>query len=187
MDRNEALELVKPHLTTSRFDHTKRVTTTALELVTAYGGDRKNTELAAIFHDYAKYRPIEEMKRWIQSDDRLPENLLHYHHELWHGPVGAQLIEHEIGIRDHEILNAIRNHTTGKAGMSHLDKIVFLADYIEPGRNFPGVEEVRQTAKKNLNKACWLASKNTILFLMGKNRQVYPDTFYAYNDLTKLL
>lgn len=74
-------------------------------------------------------------------------------------------------------------HTTGKKHMSVLDKVVFLADYIEPGRNFPGVDEVRETAETDLDKACLLALKNTIVFLVGRGRTVYPDTFHAYNDL----
>ncbi|SDN00862.1 bis(5'-nucleosyl)-tetraphosphatase (symmetrical) YqeK [Sediminibacillus halophilus] len=186
MERSEALAIVEPHLTKARFEHTVRVTDTALELADKYGGNLKTVELAAIFHDYAKYRDREEMRSWIIHEP-LPKDLLEYHHELWHGPVGALLVEREVGIQDNDVLSPIRWHTTGKAGMNHLEKLVFLADYMEPGRAFPGVDDVRRAAKENLDYACWMVSKNTIRYLVSKNQRIYPDTFHAYNDLTKML
>ncbi|MRH43056.1 HD domain-containing protein [Aquibacillus halophilus] len=182
MDRSEALTLVEPHLTKARFEHTKRVAETATKLAKMYGHDTIQADLAAIFHDYAKNRNKDELRQWIVKES-LPQHLLSYHHELWHGPVGAILVKKELGIDNEAVLSAIRWHTTGKAGMSLLDKIVFLADYIEPGRQFPGVEEVRTVADNDLNLGCWLASRNTISFLMSKNQPIYPDTFHAYNDL----
>ena len=74
-------------------------------------------------------------------------------------------------------------HTTGRTGMTLLEKIVYLADYIEPGRSFPGVDEVREMAKKSLDAAMIKAVRNTIVFLMNKKQAIYPDTFYTYNDL----
>ncbi|MFD1038548.1 bis(5'-nucleosyl)-tetraphosphatase (symmetrical) YqeK [Virgibacillus byunsanensis] len=182
MNKDEAILLVKPHLTKERFDHTLRVATTAEELAGKYNESKEKVELAAIFHDYAKYRPKEELRRRIIKSS-LPKDLLHYHHELWHGPVGALLIEQEYGITDRLIQSAIRYHTTGKANMSKLDMIIFIADYMEPGRTFPGVDEVREIAQDDLIHACLMASRNTIQHLMNKNASVYPDTFYTYNDL----
>lgn len=181
--RDKALEYVRPALKTPRYEHTVRVTDKAVELADRFQADSEKAEIAAALHDYAKYKPKELMERWILRDRRLPKDLLDYHHELWHGPVGALMLEQELGIKDAAILSAISSHTTGKKHMSVLDKVVFLADYIEPGRNFPGVNEVREIAKTNLDDACSLALKNTIVFLVGKERTVYPDTFHAYNDL----
>ncbi|QTM99894.1 HD domain-containing protein [Sediminibacillus dalangtanensis] len=186
MERSEALAIVEPYLTKARFEHTVRVTDTALELANRYGGNLKTIELAAIFHDYAKYRDREEMRSWIIHEP-LPKDLLEYHHELWHGPVGALLVQREVGIQDKDVLSPIRWHTTGKAGMNHLEKLVFLADYMEPGRDFPGVDDVRKAAEENLDYACWMVSKNTIRYLVSKNQRIYPDTFHAYNDLTKMM
>ncbi|HLR80600.1 MAG TPA: bis(5'-nucleosyl)-tetraphosphatase (symmetrical) YqeK [Bacillota bacterium] len=184
MERAEALIHLKPHLTDDRYEHTLRVTDTALELAHLHHAPEAKVELAAIFHDYAKYRSLKEMKRWIQKS-RLPKDLLHYHHELWHGPVGALLIERELGIDDHFIQQAIHYHTTGKAHMTTIEMIVFVADYIEPGRDFPGLDEVRKIAREDLVRAAWLISRNTIQFLLSKNSKIYPDTFHAYNDLTE--
>ncbi|WP_186576471.1 bis(5'-nucleosyl)-tetraphosphatase (symmetrical) YqeK [Aquibacillus kalidii] len=186
MNLKEALQFVEPHLKKSRFEHTKRVVETAVDLADFYQADIEKVELAAALHDYAKYRDKEEMKRWI-IEESLPKDLLEFHHELWHGPVGSLLLKKEAGIKDTNVLSAVRWHTTGKAGMSLIEKIVFIADYIEPGRDFPGVDEVRHQVKLSLDLACWMALRNTIQFLMSKKQTIYPDTFHAYNDFTSRL
>lgn len=182
MNREVALELVKKQLTDRRYQHTLGVTESAIKLGNRYGADVKKAELAAIFHDYAKFRPKEEMRGIIVSQG-MAATLLDFHSELWHAPVGAYLVEKEAGITNTEILDAIRYHTSGRVGMTLLDKIIYLADYIEPGRLFPGVDEVRETAEISLNQAVIEAMRNTIVFLMKKKQAVYPDTFHSYNDL----
>ena len=122
------------------------------------------------------------MKQIIIAEKMAPE-LLDYDMELWHAPVGAFLVKKEAGITDVEILDAIAYHTSGRVGMSLLDKVIYLADYIERGRSFPGVDEVRLTAKRNLDHAVIQALRNTVVFLMKRNQAIYPDTFKTYNDL----
>ncbi|GGJ83588.1 hypothetical protein GCM10007063_02610 [Lentibacillus kapialis] len=183
MKTDEAIDLIRPHLKQARFDHTLRVAETAVLLAEKNNEPVDKVELAAILHDYAKYFPLEKMRREINESD-LPQDLLFYHHELWHGPVASIVLEREHGITDEAIKNAIRYHTTGRSGMSQFETILFVADYIEPGRSFPGVEEVRTAANSDLYHAAWMALRNTIQFLVGKNGAVYPDTFYAYNNLT---
>ncbi|CDO01829.1 phosphohydrolase [Oceanobacillus picturae] len=183
MEIRKAKELVEPHLTEARFDHSLRVAETARYLADLYGGSKEKAELAGILHDYAKYRPLEEMEQQIKAFN-LPNDLLDFHSELWHAPIGAILVEEECGLKDEDIKGAIKYHTTGRANMTKLEKIIFLADYIEPGRSFPGIEEVRESAKTNLEHACWLAVRNTIQYLIRKNAKIYPDTFHAYNDLS---
>lgn len=182
MKREEALEIVKKQITEHRYKHTLGVMETALELAEQYGEDKKKAELAAIFHDYAKFRDKEEMRSIILSE-HMDQELLRYNSELWHAPVGAFLVEKEVNISDPEILNAIRYHTSGRAGMTLLEKIIYVADYMEPGRHFPGVDEVRSLAKINLDKALIQSIKNTINFLMKKDQPVFPLTFITYNDL----
>jgi predicted HD superfamily hydrolase involved in NAD metabolism len=182
MHQNEALQLVKAQITEKRYVHTLGVMETAIELAKRYGANVKQAELAAIFHDYAKFRPKEEMKQIIISQN-MEKDLLNFHSEMWHAPVGAYLVEQEAGITDREILDAIAYHTSGRIGMTLLEKVVYLADYIEPGRSFSGVDEVREMAKKNLDVALIQAVRNTITFLMNKKQAIYPDTFHMYNDL----
>jgi predicted HD superfamily hydrolase involved in NAD metabolism len=182
MERSEALKIVKPHLTEHRYQHTIGVTDTAVMLAEKYEADVKKAEISAVFHDYAKFRPKEEMRQIIK-DQRMDVTILSYSSELLHAPVGAYLVKTEIGITDEEILSAIRYHTTGRVGMTLLEKIIFLADYVEPNRAFPGVEEVRETAEQSLDEAVLQALRNTVQFLMKQKQLVFPETIAAYNDL----
>lgn len=182
MDRKQALEIVQKQLTEHRYIHTIGVMETAIELANRYGADEKKAELSAIFHDYAKFRPKSEMKEII-IEQQMPRELLYFNSELWHAPVGAFLVQSEVGIRDAEILDAIKYHTSGRINMTLLEKVIYLADYIEPGRHFPGVDEVRDMAKQDLDDALIQSIKNTIIFLMKKNQSIYPDTFLTYNAL----
>lgn len=186
MNRQEALQIIKKHLPEKRYIHTIGVTDTAITLAKQYGADEKKAEIAGIFHDYAKYRPKQEMIDIINEED-LPKDLLMYSSELWHAPVGAILVKKEIGITDEDILRAIRSHTTGRARMTTLEKVIMLADYIEPNRSFPGVDDVRELAKLELNKALIVSIQNTIQFLLNKNELIYPKTIETYNDLQRKL
>lgn len=186
MDLNKAIDLVKAELVQSRFEHTLRVAEVSKELAVVYGVAVDKVQLAAILHDYAKNWPSEKLKSYI-LDNGLPRELLDFDKELWHGPVGAHLFENQYGVVDQDILNAIRFHTTGRAEMSLVEMILYLADYIEPGRSFPGLQEVRQASEKNLKYACWLVARNTIMYLMKKNATIHPDSFYAYNDFTRYI
>lgn len=182
MERNKALEIVAKQLTEKRYKHTLGVTETAIYLANKYHVDEKKAELAAIFHDYAKFRPLDEMRKII-IEQKFDSRLLHFNPELWHAPVGAYLTQYEVGINDPEILDSIRYHTSGRKNMSMLEKVIYIADYIEPGRQFPGVEEARDLAEKNLDEALLFSVRNTIQFLISKHQAVFPETFDLYNDL----
>lgn len=183
MNRDTALKLVNEKINGPRFEHTLRVVDSAKVLAKDFGADVKKAELAAILHDYAKLTPVKDLQAMIlkgKEDGRL----LDYHPELWHGPAAAYIFQSSFGIKDSEVLNAIRYHTTGRAKMKLLEKVVYLADYIEPGRDFPGVDEVRTVAKHHLDQAMMMALQNTIRFLLEKGAPIFPDTFEAYNDLS---
>ncbi|SFA95312.1 MULTISPECIES: bis(5'-nucleosyl)-tetraphosphatase (symmetrical) YqeK [unclassified Bacillus (in: firmicutes)] len=184
MNREKALMIVKAQLTEHRYQHTIGVMETAIGLAMKYGADVKKAEVAAIFHDYAKFRPKDEMKVVI-IEQNFSKDLLEYNEELWHAPVGAYFVEKEVGITDQEVLDAIRYHTAGRPQMTLLEKVIYVADYIEPGRHFPGVDQVRDMANSDLDEALIQAMKNTIGFLMKKSQPVYPQTFQTYNDLVQ--
>lgn len=181
----EMLQAVREKLTEKRYLHTLGVVEAAVQLADRYGADSKKAEIAAIFHDYAKFRDESEMAKIIKENEQISSGLLDYHKELWHAPVGAYLVQKEIGIVDEEILNAIRFHTTGRPNMSTLEKVVCLADYIEPGRQFPGVEEVRELAKSSLDQALAISLLNTICYLEKQGQTVYPLTVDAYRFLAQ--
>ncbi|MNE50771.1 putative nicotinate-nucleotide adenylyltransferase [compost metagenome] len=155
---------------------------TAIQLAKRYGEDPNRAELAAILHDVSKYWPTERMAGIIR-DKNLPEELLSYDKELWHAPVGAWVAEHEYGVKDPEVLDAIRYHTSGRRGMTKLEKIVCLADYMEPGRDFPGVEQIRELSKQSLEQALAAGFSSTISFLLEKGKRIFPLTVEARNGL----
>ncbi|EGK12560.1 bis(5'-nucleosyl)-tetraphosphatase (symmetrical) YqeK [Kroppenstedtia eburnea] len=182
MKRDERAEAVRKQLPKTRWEHTLRVMETAVELADRFGADREQARLAALLHDYCKFWPRERMEGIIRERG-LPRDLLEHHVELWHAPVGAEVVREELGIEDEAVLDAIRYHTTGRPHMSLLDKVIFLADYIEPGRRFPGVEEVRQLARKDLDQAVLKSLDNTLVFLIQRSQKVYPLTLAARNDM----
>lgn len=184
---DQALAESKKVLTSKRYEHVERVTETAINLAKRYSADEYKIGLAAALHDYAKDMDLHILKSWIVSEVDLPKDLLHYHHELWHAPVGAKMTSKLFLINDPDVLGAIRYHTTGHQVMNLTEKIVFLADYIEPGRNFPAVHLARELSEKDLDQACHYALENSIQFLISKKQSIYPDTFFAYNALTNKL
>lgn len=183
MNEQEALLAVEKALKPVRYQHTLRVLETADELCVRFGGDRGKIRLAAILHDYAKYRPVKEMRKKVDEHEKLSDQLQKFGDELLHSFVGAVFVEEELAVKDTEVLQMIASHTTGRSGMSLNEKIVFLADYIEPGRTFPGAEAARKAAETSLESGCVEALAQTISFLASKRNSIYPDTFHAYNDL----
>ncbi len=177
-------EKVKAQMPERRWQHTVGVIETAIALAHRYGADPEKAEVAAILHDVAKYWPVEQMRKVI-IDHHLPSDLLDHDKALWHAPVGAHVAEHEFGIADSNILDAIRYHTSGREQMSVLEKVVCLADYMEPGRDFPGVEAIRTLSEKSLDQALLAGFESTIRFLLEKQQIIFPLTLLARNDLIR--
>lgn len=100
---------------------------------------------------------------------------------VWHGMVGIYKIQEDLGLTDPEILRAIEVHTVGSAQMSDLDKVVYVADYIEPNRNFPGVERAREIAHVSLNRAVAYETARTVEYLAHQGLPIYPQTLETYN------
>nr|WP_091837069.1 bis(5'-nucleosyl)-tetraphosphatase (symmetrical) YqeK [Marininema halotolerans] len=177
-------QIVKDELNRSRFEHTERVVDTALILAKRFGADPVKAEQAALLHDICKCWSEEKLKEHIVRGD-YPNDLLQYNKELWHAPVGAYVVQKDLGIVDKEVLDAICYHTSGRPHMTLLDKVIFVADYMEPARRFPGVEEVRQLAESDLDRALLKSLDNTLLFLIQKGMTVYPLTLSARNNMVE--
>ncbi|CAM4194615.1 bis(5'-nucleosyl)-tetraphosphatase (symmetrical) YqeK [Paenibacillus alkaliterrae] len=182
MNREQMIEKVKVEMPERRWLHTQGVMETAVVLAERFGEDPVRAELAAILHDVSKYWPTERMAGIIR-DKGLPAELLLYDKELWHAPVGAWVAEHEYGVTDAGVLDAIRYHTSGRRGMSKLEKIVCLADYMEPGRDFPGVDTIRELSREHLDQALLAGFNSTISFLLEKGKRIFPLTLEARNCL----
>lgn len=185
MNREQLLAAVKEQVTKHRYEHILGVVETAKKLAKRYGADKKKAELAAILHDYCKFWPEEKMKQIIEDTPHIPADLLEYDKELWHAHVGAEVARRELGIEDEDVLDAIRYHTSGRENMTLLERVVCLADYIEPNRQFPGVDELRKLAKEDLDRALAQALGGTITFLVNREKKIYPLTVLARNSLIK--
>ncbi|WP_426462517.1 bis(5'-nucleosyl)-tetraphosphatase (symmetrical) YqeK [Staphylococcus equorum] len=188
MKIDQAVSLVKDKLPEKRFNHSLRVAETAVKLAEIYDGDKDKAELAGILHDYCKYDDLGSMYQ-IVTQNELDSNLLSYGSEILHGPVAAIIMNQQFDVIDEEVLLAIKNHTTGRAQMTKTEKLIFIADYIEPGRQTPGVEEIRDLAynQGSLDKTIYEISKRTVLYLINKDINVYDATiaclnYYNYSD-----
>lgn len=188
MKIDQAVSLVKDKLPEKRFNHSLRVAETAVKLAEIYDGDKDKAELAGILHDYCKYDDLGSMYQ-IVTQNELDSNLLSYGSEILHGPVAAIIMNQQFDVTDEEVLLAIKNHTTGRAQMTKTEKLIFISDYIEPGRQTPGVEEIRDLAynQGSLDKTIYEISKRTVLYLINKDINVYDATiaclnYYNYSD-----
>lgn len=177
-------DLIRFKLSESRIRHTLGVRETAVELADRFGARMQAAAVAAILHDIAKALPLSEMqdvaKRW---DLALPEDILESG-DLLHGPAGAAIAGHELGIRDPEILSAIACHTVGKPGMSKLEKILFIADAIEPNRRpYPGLEDLRRLVQTDLDAAVLASMRRTREYVLSKGGSFCTITEAAMREL----
>ncbi len=177
--KERLLEEVEKQVKPSRFTHILGVIDTAVELANENGVDHEKAEIAAVLHDYCKAWSPERMKEILLAHN--DSSWLSYPAVTWHAPAAMYVVRQEFGIMDHELLTAIYYHTTGRAGMSPLEKILWVADYIEPNRDFPGVEEAREFAITDLDAALRLGLRQTIMHLIEREQPIHPLTVEAYN------
>lgn len=180
MSREALIDILHHQLREPRFQHVLRVETTAIKLARENNVNIEKASIAGLVHDYAKQRPDADFIQVIQQERMDPE-LLDYGNAIWHGIVGAELIKQELQLYDEDILNAVRHHTTGAAVMSKLEQVIYMADYIEPGRTFTGVDEVRHVTHADLAAGVALQTKQTLQYLINNDRPVYPKTIETYN------
>ncbi|WBW95839.1 bis(5'-nucleosyl)-tetraphosphatase (symmetrical) YqeK [Oceanirhabdus sp. W0125-5] len=178
---NEIREYVEKTLPNKRMKHTEGVRDTALKLAIKYGCDERKVEAAALLHDVGKYLHRDILLDIIKFEDENKNAILNAEPQIYHGYASAYLAEKDLGIKDNEILNAVKYHTTGKEDMTLLEKIIYIADYIEPNRCFEGVEEVREIAFKNLDESVLKAMDNTIKYIVDNNGIIDYDTILARN------
>ncbi|MBI5975771.1 HD domain-containing protein [Staphylococcus sp. H16/1A] len=182
MDKAFAKELIEQKLPKKRYEHSLRVADTAVKLAEIYEGDKVKAELAGILHDFSKYDDLSSLYQNVTKYD-LDSDLLSYGSEILHGPVCAAIMKHQYNVSDEEVLLAIENHTTGRKNMTKTEKLVFIADYIEPGRQTPGVDEIRDFvySGKGLDRTIYEISKRTVLYLISKDVTVYQATIDCLN------
>ena len=183
MDIKEIETDLSNKLSKKRFIHTLGVVNSAMYLAKKYGANIEDAHLAALLHDCAKEIPLLEMRDLV-ADLPCDQDMLHSG-ALLHGLAGMVLANTQYGVTNPDILEAIRVHTTGKENMSKLDKIIFLADYIEPNRNFPGVNDIRLAAEQSLDAGVICGFDMTIRHLIDSGDSIYPLTILSRNDLLR--
>ena len=187
MDRSEMIKKLKPRITEKRFIHSIGVEYTAASMAFVYGASVEKARIAGILHDNAKCIPTDEKLRKagkfglpISKSERKSPDLLH-------GKLGAYYARTKFDVTDEEILSAITWHTTGHPCMTLLDKIIFVADYIEPNRKMiKELPEIRHEAMTDIDKAVMHILKNTLGYLETKNDSIDEmsrETYEYYLEL----
>ncbi|WP_297634121.1 bis(5'-nucleosyl)-tetraphosphatase (symmetrical) YqeK [uncultured Clostridium sp.] len=176
-------DYLKENLRENRFMHTLGVVSTSKKLASINNVDVARAELAALLHDISKNISKEDMLKIMKKNDIKLTLSEKETPELWHSIVGPIQAKEKFNINDEEILGAIRWHTTGKENMTTLEKIIYIADMIEPSRTFDGVNEIREEVLKGLDKGVLMGMNHTIAFLLSKNGMIDENTVKARNYL----
>lgn len=179
----EIKEYIERNYSEKRKLHTEGVRKTAIELARKYGADEKKAEIAALFHDMYRGMPEKSLNYYVKNlelDDKYLNNC-----NLAHGKIAAIVMKRDFDIEDDDIINAVSYHTTGRAGMSLLEEIIYLADAIEPNRAYPGVEKLREIAQTDLDKACLMSLSSTIDFVWASGKYLDEETILAKEYLER--
>ena len=179
---------VREMITDKRYEHTLGVEYTACCLAYRYGADPIKARTAAVLHDCAKYVPHERMIQECEEAGCPVSESERKNAAILHAKLGAYRAKDVYQIDDEDILSAIACHTTGKPEMNTLDKIIYIADYIEPGRRpLPMLDEIRAVAFQNLDKAMYLILKSTLSYLNDKKSDIDQMTQKTYEYFQQLL
>ena len=156
---------IKEKLSPDRFTHSLAVADAAVTMGRTFGGDLVKTAIAGMLHDRAKDMPDSELLAFAQEHSLISDQSEIDRPSLLHGPVAACLAADEWGVDDEDILQSIRYHTTGEAGLCKEACIVFMADLIEPARSYPGVDTLRQLCRRDLKAAMIEALQQTFIYV----------------------
>ncbi|MCH4239740.1 MAG: bis(5'-nucleosyl)-tetraphosphatase (symmetrical) YqeK [Oscillospiraceae bacterium] len=184
MDITEYRRVIRQLLGDYRFHHSICVSEAAVELAKVYGADPEKAQMAGTLHDVMKDIPHDEQMEKMREYNIHLTTEEQYAPKLWHAILGEAYLRNVLGIIDPEILGAVRYHTTGKAGMTLMEQIVFTADFISADRTYDGVEKFRKTAKKNLTQVMHQELAYTIAKLAKDGVPIHPDTLAAYNEIS---
>ncbi|MEJ6951100.1 bis(5'-nucleosyl)-tetraphosphatase (symmetrical) YqeK [Natronospora cellulosivora (SeqCode)] len=174
---------LKNKLSEKRFVHSLAVADTAEIIANIENCSVMKARQAGLLHDYAKLLSFNELKRisdLILDDWKIDNDELSIPH-LLHAPVSAYLVERNLGINDREVLEAIRYHTIGSPDMGKLAQIIYVADYIEPNRNFKEADIIRKELENGLDSAIILICNYSIQYNIKKERIIHPNTLRLRN------
>ncbi len=184
-DKKRITQYIERNMTEKRRIHTYAVVAVAKKLARRYGEDMEKAELAALFHDFFREVSNSAMNVYVRQLGLNPVYL--DKGNLAHSKIAALLMERDYQIKDRDIINAVSFHTTGRADMSRLEEIIYLADAIEPNRVYQGIESIRETAYENLDKACLLSLEHSIEYISKRGLYLDRDTVMARKSLLRKL
>lgn len=183
LSRDEIKEYLKNNLQEQRYNHVLGVAETAKQLARLNSVHEDIAEFAGLAHDVAKNMKIDEMKKIIDDNNIILSEVEERNMSLWHSIIAPIVAREKLGIEDEEILSSLRWHTTGKENMTTLEKIIYIADMIEPTRNFDGLDELRNITFNNLDDGVLAGLTHTMKFLLDKNSLLDENTIKARNYL----
>ncbi|MBE6823860.1 MAG: HD domain-containing protein [Ruminococcaceae bacterium] len=175
--------IIRPMMSERRYNHCVNVSIEAVRLAKKYGADVKKAEVAGILHDITKEVDFENQLQIIEHGDIILTDVEKSTNKLWHAISGSVYIQTKLGINDQEIIDAIRYHTTGRANMSLLEKVIFLADFTSAERNYPDVEVIRQKADISLEEGMLYGIQFTLNKLLERQSLLCEDAIDAYNEI----
>lgn len=176
-------KVLKARMGEKRYIHSVNVSAEAQRLAKKYGADVQKARLAGFLHDVTKETEPEEQIRIIRDSHIALNSTEESSQKLWHAIAGAAFVRDVMGIEDEDIFYAIRSHTSGRAGMSLLEKVVFIADYTGAERSYDGVEKMRQLADKSLEDAMEFGLSFSITDLVERKLAIDPNSIMCYNEV----
>ncbi len=180
----EYKELLQKRLTPKRYHHSLCVADEAVRLAIKYGGDTDKAYLAGLLHDITKTATEEEHLNIFNKFGIMLNDVEKNADKLWHAISGAAYIKYELGITDDEIITAVRYHTTARANMSQLEKILYLADFTSADRDYDDIDIMRQKVEISMEAALDYALSYSINDLVSRKKLLHLDTIMAYNENT---
>lgn len=183
MNLNDYKEIIKPMISERRYIHCVNVSKEAVFLANKYGADEEKAAIAGMLHDITKEMDNDEQLQIIHDSGIILDNVQKKAPKLWHGITGSLYIKNNLGIDDEDILNSIRYHTTGRAGMSILEKVIFVADFTSDERTYNGVETMREKSRKSLEEAMLYGFRFTFSDLTKRGLAIHPDEIFCYNEI----
>lgn len=180
---DEYKRVIRERLSDYRFHHSLCVAESAKQLALRYGADCEKAEVAGILHDVCKEASKAEQLEIINKAGMTITDFEKSKKKFYHQISGAAYAKAVLGIEDEEILGAIRYHTTGRADMTLLEEIVYLADFISADRDYDDIDNIRAETEKGKEHGLLYATKYTINSVVQNNNPLHPDTVSAYNSI----
>ncbi|MDW7651159.1 MAG: bis(5'-nucleosyl)-tetraphosphatase (symmetrical) YqeK [Bacillota bacterium] len=184
MQITQLYDQLKTTLSPRVYDHSIGVATTAARLAVKLGADQDKAFLAGLLHDCAREWPAEKLLEASEENRLNVDSVTRQQPVILHADVGAILAQ-DWGIRDDEVLTAIRNHTLGRPQMPLLAEIVYIADKIEPGRQYPGVDQIRKQAEEDFHECLMQVASQSVTYVLQKKQIVHPRAISFWNWLVE--